>query len=274
MSGTRWMRGVLFVVVCALSGASTSTAYISMPKEPIAHKVAVADCVVLGKITAIQAKPEMGQVWRSSALPRWDFSVIEVDVLESFYGPKDVKKARFGIREPKAYKPDLAVGQTVCICGVKVGKNAFDIVPLDCLVRQTDPGFEKDLALARLAGRLLARPEEGLKSKDADDRVLAAHLLILRSTFAPFRHGQTGKAEPIDAEQSKLALLALAEADWDKHNQEVSESLKWLQWAAKYGAPPPKNLPLDEGDEKWPAAARKWLRENAESYRIHRLERA
>ena len=68
-------------------------------------------------------------------------------------------------------------------------------------------------------------------------------------------------------------MLALAEADWDKHNREARESLKWLEWAAKYGAPPAKKLPLNEGDDKWPAAARQWLRENAESYRIHRLMR-
>jgi hypothetical protein len=42
------------VVASMLCCSSSSTAYIALPKEPLAQKVAFADCGVLGKITAIQ----------------------------------------------------------------------------------------------------------------------------------------------------------------------------------------------------------------------------
>lgn len=271
MNAIRSTGIALFVVPSMFCWTSSSTAYISMPNEPMAHKVAVADCVVLGKITSIQAKPALGQVWRHSVLPKWEFTIVEVEVQETFYGAKDVKQVRFGLRDIKSYKPVPAVGQTGYFCGVKVGMNDFYVVPLDCFCGQNQPTFAQDVALARRLGRLLARPKEGLKSKNPADRVLTAHVLVLRSMFAPFRYGETGKAEPIDAEESKLAMLALAEADWDKHGREVKEALNWLQWAEKHGAPAPKNLPLNQADKDWPAAARQWLRENAESYRIHRL---
>src|SRR5436309_2974528 len=85
-----------FVAAIVLCWTSSTSGYISMPGEPVAHKVAVADCVVHGKITAIQPKTVPGQVWRSSPIPKWEFNIVEVEVLEAFYGPKDVKKVRFG----------------------------------------------------------------------------------------------------------------------------------------------------------------------------------
>lgn len=261
-----------------LAWTNFSIAYVSMPKEPIAHKMALADCVVLGKITAIQAKPVQGQVWRYSALPKWDFTVVEVEVLEPLFGPKNTKKVRFGfigsLEKNGSYKPTPAVGQTGCFFGVQVGKNDFYVVPRFCYHEQNEPGFAKDLALARQAGSFMSQPDKGLKSKNTENRALAAHLVVLRSIFAPFRYGETGKAEPIDAELSKLTLLALADADWTTHDREVRESLRWLNWAGKHGAPPPKNFPPDKADDQWPAAAKQWLRNNAESYRIHRLVKA
>jgi hypothetical protein len=249
-----------------------------MPKESVANKVALADCVVLGKVTAIEAGPVQGQVWRYSALPKWDFTIVEVEIAEPLFGAKGVKRARFGfigsLEKNVQYQPAPAVGRSGCFFGVKVGNNDFYVVPRFCYHDQKAPGFADDLALARRAGRLLAKPTEGLKSKDPDERVSAAYLLILRSLFAPFRHGETGKSVPIDAEQSKLALLALAKADWKKHGKEVRVALNWLNWGAKYGAPMPSGLPLDQGDPKWPTAAQEWLRENADSFRIHRLVKA
>src|SRR5262247_3045303 len=79
----------LCVAASVLCWTSPARAYLSMPSEPIAHKVAAADCVVLGKITAIQAKPAMGQVYRYSPTPEMAFAIVEVEVKETLYGPKD-----------------------------------------------------------------------------------------------------------------------------------------------------------------------------------------
>src|SRR5437867_11908377 len=83
--------GLALAVAGMLCCASSSTAYIALPKESLAQKVAFADCVVLGKITAIQDKPAEGKVemrWR-------DFSMADVEIKESLYGAKDKKQVRF-----------------------------------------------------------------------------------------------------------------------------------------------------------------------------------
>jgi hypothetical protein len=260
-----------FVFASLLCWASSSAGYLAMPNEPIAHKVAAADAVVLGKITAIEDRPVQGQVYRYAPAYKMPFTVVEVEPQESLYGPKDRKRVRFGFRDTQAYRPALAVGQTGYFCGVQVGRNDFSIVPIQCFCEQNDPGFAKDLASARRLGRLLGEPEKGLNARDEDDRLLTAYLLILRHCYAPWRRGETGKTEPIDAEQSQRILLELAGGDWAKHRLEVRDAVAALQLAVKFGAPMLKDFPPDRADEEWPAATRRWLRENAASYRIHRL---
>ena len=67
--------GLALVVASTLCWASSSTAYIALPKESLAQKVAFADCVVLGKITAIQDKPAHGK----GEMRGWDFTIVEAD---------------------------------------------------------------------------------------------------------------------------------------------------------------------------------------------------
>jgi len=268
MNGIR-SAGLALLVASMLCWASSSTAYIALPKEPLAHKVAIAECVVLGKITAIQEKPAQGK----GEIRRWDFTVVEVEVRESLYGAKEKKQLHFGFPniDKQAVKAGLTVGQIAYFCGLRDGENDFYIVSVGCFCAANDRGFDKDLTAARRLGRLLQDPEEGLKSTDREDRLLTAYLLILRNCYVPWRRGLAGKAKPIDAEQSKRILLALAEGDWKNNSPEVRDAVAALQLSVKFGASPLKDFPTAQDHEQWPAAAKQWLKQNAESYRIHRL---
>jgi hypothetical protein len=246
-----------------------------MPAESVAHKIAVADCVVIGKIVAMAEKPVAGQLWRYSETPQWEFTVVEVEVTGVLAGPADVKLARFGFMaarlEGGSYDPKPAVGQRGCFFGVKIGKNDFYVIPTGGYIEEHGKPYERDVASARRAGRLLANLRESLQAKDQADRVTAAHLLLLRNVFTPFRHGETGKAEPIDAELSKLALLALAEGDWEQHSAEVQESLATFQWGTMHGGPAPKGFPEDRKSATWTDDAKTWLRDNSEKFRLYRI---
>ncbi|HKB37280.1 MAG TPA: hypothetical protein VKD72_12570 [Gemmataceae bacterium] len=264
--------GLALLVVTLLCWAPSSTAYIALQKEPVAHRVAAASCVVLGKITAIQDKPVKG--WGELGGGGWgDFTLVEVEVKESLFGAKDKKQIRFGFinRFKQEFKPAPAVGQVGYFCGLQAGENDFYIVPLGCFCEEKSPGFKADFAVVRRLGRLLQDPDKGLKSTDAGDRLLTGYLLVLRSCYVPWRRGVAGKPEPIDAEQSKRILLALAEGDWKKNRQEVRDAVAALQLSVKLGAPPLKGFPPEEGEEQWAAAAKEWLKQHADSYRIHRL---
>jgi len=261
--------GLALVVASILCWASSSTAYIALPKESVAQKVAFADCAVLGKITAIQDKPAQG----NGEMRGREFTIVDVEIKESLYGAKDKKQIRLGFpifAKPGA-KPGLAVGQIGYFCGLRDGQNDFYIVPAGCSWAEKDPDVEKDLKAARRLCRLLENSEEGLKSTDVDDRLLTAYMLVLRNCYAPWRRGMVGKAEPIDAEQSKRILLALAEGDWKKNRREARDAVAALQLSVKFGAPPLKDFPPEGGEKQWVAAAKQWLKQNAETYRIHQL---
>jgi hypothetical protein len=261
--------GHALVVASILCSASSRAAYVALPKESLAQKIAFADCVVLGKITAIQDKPVQGK----GEMRGWDFTIVEVEIKQSLHGAKDQKQLRLGFPniDKRGAKPGLTVGQIGYFCGLRDGKNDFTIVPVGCSGAEKDPGFEKDLTTARRLGRLLEHPEEGLKSTDVEERLLTAYMLVLRKCYAPWRRGMVGKAAPIDAQQSKRILLALAQGDWKKNRKETRDVVAALQLSVKFGAPPLKDFPLEGGEEQWAAAAKQWLKQNAETYRIHQL---
>src|SRR5262249_54748058 len=83
----------------------------------------------------------------------------------------------------------------------------------DVVDKKNADAFKVELAEAQRCARLLEAPEAGLTSKDADERLLTAGLLILKYRTA--RDG-AGAFEPADAKLSRLILLTLADADWNK----------------------------------------------------------
>src|SRR5262249_20100477 len=110
-------------------------------------------------------------------------------------------------------------------------------------------------------------PMASLKSKDADERVLTAGMLIHR--YRDYRKNPTGKAkqEPIDAAESKQILLALAEADWNKGGTPGSihpqMAFGMLQLTDADGWRPDFKDP-----NGFQTAAKKWLKDNADKYRV------
>ena len=110
-----------------------------------------------------------------------------------------------------------------------------------------------------------------LKGKNADDRFLTAAMLIAR--YRTPRPGET-KTEAIDAEESKLILQALADADW---TVKPAPGILGLQTMNPQNIFYRLNLTPQDGwtqptDVKdVPDAAKQWLKDNAEKYRIQRF---
>src|SRR5262249_42757688 len=125
--------------------------------------------------------------------------------------------------------------------------------------------FDKDIALIKRCTKILGDPNAALKAKDAEERFLAAAMLVARyrTPKAP-----NPKTEPLDAEQSKLILQALAGADWTPKTDFTQLSplmvLHRLPLTKNDGWTPPS--PKD--DKEYAAYAQRWLRDHADSYRI------
>jgi hypothetical protein len=265
-------------LIVVIAWPATATAYISLPREPAPNKVAIADCVVVGKVTASQPEPVSAHPYRQQAT-RLEFMVVTMAVRETLFGPRQAQ-VRMGFICYKVrsgeYKSVATVGQEGCFFGVKCDQD-FYVVPSGCFLDSRDPDYDKDVALARRCARMLDDPGQWLKSKEAGDRLLAACMLVLRYTYAPLRWGGQMKGEPVDAEHSKLILLALADADWTTPDPSTGLSPRnmvgWLMMSTvRTGVPWPKTWPRPIGPDADAIAAQKqWLRDHAGTHRIQRL---
>ena len=140
---------------------------------------------------------------------------------------------------------------------------------------------KKTLESVKKVTAALADPMKGLKSESAEDRYLTAAMLIrkyrgpLTVLFqfgpppAPAKKGP--KEEPIDPEQSKLILQALAAADWTPKNDITQLSplmvLHRLPLTKDDGWTPPS--PKDA--KEYTAYAQRWVRDHVDSYRIQKF---
>src|SRR5262249_40981226 len=139
----------------------------------------------------------------------------------------------------------------------------FVVVAQEDAVNKASPEFEKYSKLVKKCAKSLDDPEHGLKSKEGSERLLAASLLLTH-----YRQPKLGgdKQESIDADESKLILQAMAEADFSKTDTETGVNalnmFYELGLAPQDGWKPPTNV----NQAKLFEAMKKWLKDNAESY--------
>jgi hypothetical protein len=133
---------------------------------------------------------------------------------------------------------------------------------------ENNANFEKDLQAVKAIAKVAADPQAGLKSQDAAERLVAASVLIEK--YRTFRGPGQPKQEPIDAAESKLILLTLADADWKIQagfgGFRPNPAMLFNRLGAGLGdgwVPPPGA----NAQELMPT----WLREHAEKFRIQRF---
>jgi hypothetical protein len=259
---------------------------------PIYQRVAQADVVVVGKVTGIEEKTvEATQFPGNPAKVEYHVAVIKIEdhllgakalthIKVGYIVPKEVPAAPPGpggiravpIRRLPSVK--FEVDQEVCAFLKKhhdgdfyVAQAYFDVID------KKAADFDKSVEQAKRCAKLLADPVASLKSKDADDRLLTAGMLVMR-----YRSGYRGpnpKTEAIDADESKLIMKALADADWTKpitrdtvSAQQVftqlgaTEKDGWT-WKPTPGPVQPPNAYRD--------AAFEWVKSHVDTYRIQRL---
>jgi hypothetical protein len=260
---------------------------------PVPQRVATADVVVVGKVTAFGDKTVSAPVF-PGAKEKGEYQVAVVRIDDALLGAKDQKEIRVGFRLPppavappppapgggpvrigpirRWREPSLVLDQEVLLFLVKHHEADFYVMPAYfSVIDKKGPNFANDLAEVQKAARLLADPKAGLESKNADERLLTAGLLISR--YRTPRPGVPSKEVPIDAAQSKLILQVLADADWKAAPrpgpgffQMTPQNLFYrLNLQAKKVWTPPRDA------KEIPESAKKWLKDNADTYRIERF---
>jgi hypothetical protein len=248
------------------------------------ERVAMSDAVVVGKVIEIEKKNVSARQFPETK-DKVEYQVAVIQVKEAPLGAKGLTHVRVAFVPPQAapargpgpIRPGLrrpaitlTKGQEGCFFLQQHFEESFYV-----LVPGTDPldkksqTFAKEVAQVKRYAKLLASPTAGLKSKDANERTLTAGLLLVR--YRSPRPGEM-KSEPIDAEQSKLILKALAQGDFNKPITATDLSAQQvffrLNLTEKDGWKPG---PFKNFQTEFPAAAKKWLKDHAETYRIERF---
>lgn len=282
------------LLVCSLAApaclavlAMTSPAFalrIAAPQP--GNRVAAADVLLVGRVVGIEDK-DVPVTPFPGAAAKTPYRIAIVQVSEVITGPKDLKKIRVGFPAPPmqvnpggpirpgirpGIRIDLKTGQEGLFYLTKFADeptyrtpNFYDFTPRE------NGNFAKELETAKTSAKLLADPLANLKSASAETRFQTAALLIAR--YRAYRPGYD-KTAPISAEESKLILKALAEADWSPakvgvpadrvHPQTVFFQ---LNLTPKDGWQPPMKV---TSPQDYPNAMRAWLQTHADTYRIER----
>jgi hypothetical protein len=286
------MRKLLWGSLAALAGllivgtASPVLAMRIMP-QPVGQRVAAADCIIVGTVKDLEPNEvEVAIVPGQPQKTKYKVAIVTVD--DPILGTaKGVKTIRVGFLPPpknpggpiggpiKRFPTvDLKKGQKALLLLTKHEEGRFYLpgAYFNVINEENNPNFKKDVDEAKESVKLLDNPAAGLKSKDGDKRLLTASLLLAR--YRTFRPGKT-KTEPIDAEQSKLILKVIAEADWNKKfvfgQPNPSMLFNQLGLTAKDGWTQPKVAPGQNYQQVMEAAAKQWLQQNSGTYRIQRI---
>jgi hypothetical protein len=272
----------------ALLATSAFAFAIAIQPNPGPVRVAIADTIVVGRVMGLEDKDI--EVPAAPGVPNMiKYRIAVVGVAETIKGGKVAETIRVGFFPPPMQgtppggpirpgrpqmTPSLKTGQEVLLYLSKHHTGSFYTVPgMYDVTPKENANFAKEVSEAREFTKLLQDPMGGLKSSDAQTRFRTAALLI-----SLYRQPQPGpvRTEPISAEESKLILLALADADWTPQPVRPATGAAPLQplnlffqlgLSQKDGWTPPRN-PRDT--KALPDAARAWLRANAGTYRIQR----
>jgi hypothetical protein len=257
----------LFLTVPAPAGVLPADAL------PLPNRLARADLVVVGKVTAIEDKIVMVAPFPGAG-NQVEYRIAVVTVETALLAPRETRTVRVASQvippnvaiRPQPFQAPL--GQEGLYFLTKQGDSGFYIVPLplDFIDKKT-ASFEKDVALVQRCSKLLDDPNASLKAANPEDRFLTAAMLLAKYQT---RKTPAEKTEPIDAEQSRLILRALASADWTPPTDFTQLSprmvLGRLPLTEKDGWKPPSA----QDQKAYAAYSQRWLAEHVDTYRIER----
>jgi hypothetical protein len=266
-----------------ISAASAKAMMIAPP--PLSTRVAQADCIVVGKVTSIEDKQVMARQF-PGATQKVQYRVAVITIKDRLAGAKGLTAIRVGfipppqpvqggpnqpIRPIRRYPTvDLKVGQEGCFLLNKHFEEPFYVVQGYYNVIYKANNFDQQVTQIKDYLKLLHHPKEGLSSKNADNRLLTAGMLLSRYRTVKQGMKPPYKTEPINAEESRQILQVLANADWTKVARfgQVSPWMLFNQLGltAKDGWTPPRVANAQAMAE----AVKAWIQKHGKDYRIQR----
>jgi hypothetical protein len=231
-----------------------------MAPPPASDRVARADVVITGKVAKIEDKT-VSLPAAPGAKDKVEYQIAVVKVDDPILNAKGTKEVRVGSISPTRMVED----EELCLFLAKHHEGDFYIIPgyFDLTKKKGTANYEEFLKEVKRCATLFADPDAALKSKDANERLLTASMLLTR--YATPRPG-AAKQEPIDAAQSKQILLTIAEADWSADPKPNVANARQVFARLNLGPADGWTPPADV--KEFPDAAKKWLKDNSETHRL------
>lgn len=240
---------------------------------------ALADRVVIGRVAAVEkdqikAKPIPGVTHHVT------YEIFRLAVTETLAGDKAVTEVRIGgvvsdtskVSDPEPIQmPNPVAKDAEGLYFLERHHSGEFYTILHFVPKYYGKSFDRDAKDARRYLKLLADPLVSLRSKEPDDRLTTAVLLLTR--HQAFR---SAKTVPIPARESKLILGALAEVDWGHdqnaplHPYQVTHAL-WRHsqiQAMKAGEVFKEPVLPGKTFAEQSDFLRKWVEKNRDTYRI------
>jgi hypothetical protein len=266
------MRRLSLIGFLALLGTAALVSQLwakVMAPPPVSDRVARADMIITGRVIKIEDKSVPIPASRG-ANDKLEYQVAVVKVDDAILNAKGLKEVRVGFIPPPPgvnRRPGVSLveDEDVCLFLTKLAVPDLHVAQayFDVTKKKDNDGYGDFVKETKRCAKLFADSDEGLKSKDANERLLTASMLLTRySTPRP----RDNKQEPIDAARSKQILLAIAGADWGAEPKPNVVNPRTAFARLNAGAPDGWNPPADP--KEFPDAAKKWLKDNAETYRI------
>jgi hypothetical protein len=284
----RRLLGVGAFASLCLAGLATPLAARAMLIRPPAGpgKLVQADTVVVGKVMGLEDQDVSATAPFPGATNKVSYRIAVVKVSDAIRGAKGKGTIRVGFIAPApapvvppggGIRPfirrplgvNLSPGQDGLFYLAKHPTESFYTLPAYySFTSSQTPAFAEEVKTARKAAKLLDDPVAGLKSTDAQDRLLTAGLLLGQYRTA---RGFPPKTEPVGAEESKLILSAILSADWNRPvrfgDMNPQQLFFQLGLTPKDGW---QQRPFPNIQDQY-NAMREWLREHRDTYRIQRF---
>jgi hypothetical protein len=273
----RWHLGLAlgFMTLAVAAYPSSAKALAIMP-APGPQRVTNSDVIIVGKVVGIEPQDVM--------VMNVNYRIAVVKVDESLRGLKDAKQIRVAFMPPPMnFKPpiirpgfrggiQLAVNNAGLFMLKKHEKENFYVFagPAGYFISsENNQGFDGEVKAVKAIAKVAENPKAALKSKNAEERLLAASVLV--ETYRTFRGvGGQIKQEPIDADESKQIMLVIAEADWKQIVGGGSLRPNPVMMFSRLGITQNDGFFVPPGSN-YQQVAQTWLRDNAGKYRIQRF---
>ena len=248
-----------------------------MPDYTPLVRVAQSEIAVIGKVTSIE-KETVAATSYPQATAKTEYTIATVKVETNIRGAKAVTHLKVGFYPGSSgtggsYKfPVLKDGQEVCVFLNKHYEAGFYVFPSLAPPLDVNETNKETLAKLKRAATVFQDPALALKAEQADDRLLAAAVLMLQYR-TPIR-GKPNATEPVALEESQAILKILAEADWtNKSDPELAAKQAFLQAGIlehpKFAKIRPN--PGDDLNALWKAELQSWLKTDGKEYRIQKF---